>query len=58
MSLPYSIKVKIIEKNKRKVKIRLMQANRIMSVPSKAFDQRCERGVYDVVNPAVLESNI
>jgi hypothetical protein len=58
MKAPYAIKVKIIEKNNRKVKIRLMQANREMSVPTKAFTQRCERGLYDVVNPALMDSII
>jgi hypothetical protein len=54
----HSLKVKIVESNQRKVKIRLMNANRILSVPKKAFEQRCERGFYDVVNPALLESRI
>ena len=58
MQVPYAIKVKIIEKNNRKVKIRLMQANREMSVPTQAFNQRCERGLYDVINPSLLESDI
>ena len=58
MSSPQSIKVKIVENTNRKVKIRLMNANRILSVPKKAFDQRYERGFYDVVNPASLEVNI
>ncbi len=58
MSPPQSIKVKIVENTNRKVKIRLMNANRILSVPKKAFDQRYERGFYEVVNPASLEVNI
>lgn len=58
MNISHAIKVKIIEKNNRKVKIRLMQANREMSVPTKTFTQRCERGFYDVINPTVIDNII
>lgn len=58
MQPPHSIKVKIVDTNNRKVKIRLMQANRELSVPKKAFQQRCDRGLYDVVNPSAIDSTI
>lgn len=58
MKNSHTIKVKVVENTNRKVKIRLMNANRIMSVPKKTFDQRYERGFYDVVNPASLDVNL
>ncbi|GEM_PF-2400015 len=58
MNTVHSLKVKIVESNNRKVKIRLMNANRELSVPKKAFKQRCDRGLYDVVNPEQFELTI
>lgn len=51
-----SIKVKVLKETKSKVTIKFMSLNRKMPVPKEEFEARVEEGVYDVVNPEMLEA--
>lgn len=50
-----SIKVKIVKETANKITLQLMSLNRKMPVTRQDFKERVEMGVYDVLNPEVLD---
>ena len=50
-----SIKVKVIKETKSKVTLKFMSLNRKMPVEKSTFNERVEMGVYEVMNPEVLD---
>ncbi|MCB9080891.1 MAG: hypothetical protein H6555_04170 [Lewinellaceae bacterium] len=51
-----SIKVKIVRETSNTITIKLLSLNRDMPVPRKEFMARMEDGLYEVINPEVLEA--
>lgn len=51
-----SIKVKIVRETSNTITIKLLSLNRDMPVPRKEFMARVEEGLYEVINPEVLEA--
>lgn len=53
-----TLKVEVIKLGASLVKIKVLANNRILDVPRRVFDRRCELGIYDIANPQVLSSVI
>lgn len=51
-----SIKVKVLRETKNKVTLKFMSLNRKMPVDKPTFMERVEMGIYEVVNPEVLDN--
>lgn len=50
-----SIKVKIMKETKGRITLKLMSLNRKMPVEKATFMERVEMGIYDVINPEILD---